>query len=77
MIQNSMSAKLAAALPARVPDTVAWPGDFIRRTTDRLEAVPQDVFGDFADSGVPVGAEYFFRPRALLKRAAERVFATA
>lgn len=50
MTQNATSIA-SSAQPAGVPDAAASPGDFIVRTTDRLEALPRDVFGDFAASG--------------------------
>jgi len=37
----------------------------------------RNAFGDFADSGVAVGAEYLFRPFDFLKLIAERVLASA
>jgi endonuclease/exonuclease/phosphatase family metal-dependent hydrolase len=50
MIQNATSAASASDLSARSPGAAASPGDLIGLSTDRLAAVPLDVFRDFATS---------------------------
>lgn len=50
MIRNSSSVASTVALPTGASGTVVSSGGIMQRTTERLEAVPQDVLGEFAGS---------------------------